>query len=162
MAKISQLVIEEIKSKISIVELVSRYLTLNKKGDRYWGLCPFHDEKTASFSVIPDKGFYHCFGCGKSGSLFDFIMEMEHLNFPESVKYLGESVGIQLEQESEQEKQKRGEKETLIDLYNKIAASFHYILTQIPNSKMARDYLEDRKISSESIENESIYLFYHR
>jgi DNA primase len=156
MAKISQLVIEEIKSKISIVELVSRYLTLNKKGDRYWGLCPFHDEKTASFSVIPDKGFYHCFGCGKSGSLFDFIMEMEHLNFPESVKYLGESVGIQLEQESEQEKQKRGEKETLIDLYNKIAASFHYILTQIPNSKMARDYLEDRKITSESIEKFTI------
>ena len=152
MAKISQLVIEEIKSKISMVELVSRYLTLQKKGDRYWGLCPFHDEKTPSFSVLPDKGFFHCFGCGKSGSLFDFVMEMEHLNFPESVRYLAESAGIQIEQESESEKQKRSEKETLTDLYNKIANSFHYILTSSGIGDKARSYLKERSISAESVE----------
>ncbi|NCB00893.1 MAG: DNA primase [Spirochaetia bacterium] len=152
MAKISQNVIEEIKSKISIVELVSRYLTLNKKGDRYWGLCPFHDEKTPSFSVLADKGFFHCFGCGKSGSLFDFFMEMEHVNFPESIKILGESVGIQIAEESESEKKIRSEKETLLDLYNKLAASFTYILTNSDFSKGANEYLNHRDISKESID----------
>lgn len=151
MAKISQSVIEDIKSKISLVELVSRYLTLNKKGDRYWGLCPFHDEKTPSFSVIADKGFYHCFGCGKSGSLFDFFMEMEHLNFPESVRILGESVGIQIAEENESEKRIRSEKETLTDLYNKLAMSFHFILINSNHSDSASSYLKHRKISDESV-----------
>ncbi len=151
MAKISQNVIEDIKSKISLVELVSRYLSLTKKGDRYWGLCPFHDEKTPSFSVIPDKGFYHCFGCGKSGSLFDFFMEMEHLNFPESVRILGESVGIQIAQENESEKRIRSEKETLIDLYNKLAMSFHFILTHSNHSDSAQTYLAKRKISDSTM-----------
>jgi len=152
MAKISQLVIEDIKSKISLVELVSRYLTLTKKGDRYWGLCPFHDEKTPSFSVISDKGFYHCFGCGKSGSLFDFFMEMEHVTFPESVKMLGESVGIQIAEENENEKRIRSEKETLLDLYNKLAMSFHFILINSNHSDVASDYLTQRHITKESIE----------
>ena len=80
MAKYSETVLEEIKSRISIVDMASKYLTLSRKGDRFWGLCPFHDEKTPSFSVLPDKGFFHCFGCGKSGSLFDFVMEMEQLS----------------------------------------------------------------------------------
>jgi len=152
MAKISQHVIEDIKSKISLVELVSRYLTLTKKGDRYWGLCPFHDEKTPSFSVISDKGFYHCFGCGKSGSLFDFYMEMEHVTFPESVRMLGESVGIQIAEENENEKRIRSEKETLIDLYNKLAMSFHFILINSNHSDAASDYLTQRHITKESIE----------
>ena len=152
MGKISQNVIEDIKSRISIVELVSRYLTLNKKGDRYWGLCPFHDEKTPSFSVLPDKGFYHCFGCGKSGSLFDFFMEMEHLNFPESIKILGESVGIHIAEESDNEKKLRSEKETLFDLYSKLSASFHYILTNSHFSEHANAYLKKRGIKEESIE----------
>ena len=82
MAKYSEAVIEQIKTKLSIVEVVGNYLILNKKGDRYWGLCPFHTEKTPSFSVLPDRGFFHCFGCGKSGSMFDFVMEMEHISFP--------------------------------------------------------------------------------
>lgn len=144
MAKISESVIEEIKARISISDVVSRYLTLQRKGDRYWGLCPFHDEKTPSFSVLPEKGFFHCFGCGKSGSLFDFIMEMEHLNFPESVRYLAQEAGIQIEEENEDERRKRTEIETLRDLYNKLASSFNYILSNSVAAEHARSYLVNR------------------
>ncbi len=150
MAKYSESVIEEIKSRFSIVELVSQYLSLQRKGDRFWGLCPFHDEKTPSFSVLPDKGFYHCFGCGKSGSLFDFVMEMEHLNFPESVKFLAEKCGVAIEEESPAERQRRSELDTLRDLYEKIAASFHYILLESTSAQGARDYLSRRVVNSES------------
>ncbi|MHC1693327.1 MAG: DNA primase [Sphaerochaetaceae bacterium] len=149
MAKYSESVIEEIKSKLSIVEIVSNYLTLNRKGDRFWGLCPFHNEKTPSFSVLPDRGFYHCFGCGKSGSMFDFIMEMEHLTFPESVKYLAEKCGISIEEETPADKIRRTEIETLRDLYAKISASFHYILFESSSADNARNYLAGRKISVE-------------
>ena len=153
MAKISQNVLEDIKARLSIVDLVSQYLTLNRKGDRYWGLCPFHEEKTPSFSVLPDKGFFHCFGCGKSGSLFDFYMEMEHLTFPESVRALAESLGIQIEEENPQEKRKRNEREVLSDLYTKLASSFHYILTDGPQAETAREYLRERGIDNETIEH---------
>lgn len=152
MAKISESVIEEIKNRVSLVETVSRYLSLHRKGDRYWGLCPFHDEKTPSFSVLPDKGFFHCFGCGKSGSLFDFVMEMEHLNFPEAIRMLAESAGIALEEESPQDRQKRSEIDTLRDLYEKIAVSFHYILMHTDSGLRAREYLAKRGFKSDSIE----------
>ncbi|MFA6707487.1 MAG: CHC2 zinc finger domain-containing protein, partial [Sphaerochaetaceae bacterium] len=130
MAKFSESVIEEIKEKTSIVEVVSKYLTLNKKGDRYWGLCPFHTEKTPSFSVLPDKGFFHCFGCGKSGSIFDFVMEMEHLTFPEALKQLAESVGVTVQEESEADKKRRDAADTLRQMYGRLAAGFHYILLE--------------------------------
>src|SRR5690554_2238 len=107
MAKISENVIEEIKRRISIVDVVSRYLSLTSKGERYWGLCPFHDEKTPSFTVLPEKGFYHCFGCQKSGSIFDFVMEMESLTFVEAVSKLAQEAGIPLEKESPQQKKIR-------------------------------------------------------
>jgi len=150
MAKFSESVIEEIKNRYSIVELVSQYLTLQRKGDRFWGLCPFHEEKTPSFSVLPEKGFYHCFGCGKSGSLFDFTMEMEHLTFPEAVKRLAEKCGVEVEEETPADKQRRSETDSLRDLYEKIAASFHYILMESGSAQGARDYLTRRAIDGEA------------
>lgn len=152
MAKISESVIEEIKNRVSLVETVSRYLTLHKKGDRYWGLCPFHDEKTPSFSVLPDKGFFHCFGCGKSGSLFDFIMEMEHLKFPEAIRLLAEGAGIALVDETPQDRQKRTEIDTLRDLNEKLSVSFNYILMKTDAGGNARSYLSERGFSENSIE----------
>ncbi|MDD3671549.1 MAG: CHC2 zinc finger domain-containing protein, partial [Sphaerochaetaceae bacterium] len=149
MAKYSEAVIEQIKTKLSIVEVVGNYLILNKKGDRYWGLCPFHTEKTPSFSVLPDRGFFHCFGCGKSGSMFDFVMEMEHISFPESVRMLAESCGVALQEETEIEKKRKNEVDTLKDLYGKLAASFHYILKETLQGAKARAYLDRRKISFE-------------
>jgi DNA primase len=158
MAKFSESVIEEIKSRVSIVDMVSRYLVLNRKGDRFWGLCPFHDEKTPSFSVLPEKGFFHCFGCGKSGSLFDFVMEMEHLSFPEAVRLLAEEAGVMVTEESPQEKRKRSEMDSLRDLYEKLAASFHYILLKTDSGKYAREYLEKRGFSTESLTRFSLGL----
>lgn len=153
MAKISESVIEEIKTRVSLTEVVSRYLVLRRKGDRFWGLCPFHDEKTPSFSVLPEKGFFYCFGCGKSGSLFDFVMEMEHLTFPEAVRYLADQAGIQIEEENEQEKKVRSEIETLRQLYEKLAVSFHYILTNSEAGNHARDYLAERGFISDTVIN---------
>ena len=135
MAKISERIIEEIKNRISFTDLISQYISVEKKGDRYWALCPFHEEKTPSFSFVPDRGFFHCFGCGKGGSLFDFVMEMEHLSFPEAVRFLAEKVGIEIEEESPEERKKRDELKSMRSLYDKIAASFNYILN---NSSFAQ------------------------
>ncbi len=149
MAKISENVINEIKKRITISDVVSEYVTLTKKGDRSWGLCPFHQEKTPSFSVVEDKGFFHCFGCNKSGSMFDFIMEMEHLSFFESVEYLAHKVGVQVREETDNEKKKRSFEQNLGELYDKLANTFHYLLLNNPEAQHARDYLDQRKITKE-------------
>ena len=152
MAKISSSVIEEIKNRLSLVDVVSRYLTLHRKGDRFWGLCPFHEEKTPSFSVLPEKGFFHCFGCGKSGSLFDFVMEMDHLTFVETVHKLAEEAGVHISDETPADRRRRTEMETLRDLYEKLAASFHYILQHTDSGIPAREYLQKRGFSTKSME----------
>ena len=88
--------LEEIKSRIDIVELVSRYVSLQPAGRNYRALCPFHEEKTPSFLVSPEKGIFHCFGCGVGGNIFTFVMKMESLTFPEAVAFLAEKCGMEL------------------------------------------------------------------
>lgn len=156
MKKIPEYIIEEIKQKVSLVETVSQYVTLTFKGGRHWGLCPFHDEKTASFTVNEEKGFYHCFGCGKSGSVFNFLMDLEHVGFQESVEILAEKAGIVLREESEKDKVIRSEKDTLIDLYNRLAMSFSYILKNSKDADHARTYLLDRGLTQETIDQFSL------
>src|SRR3989338_1098949 len=93
--------IEEIKNKGDIVEIVSQYVpSLKKRGKNHLGLCPFHSEKTASFTVSQEKGVFHCFGCGEGGNIFSFLMKMENISFAESVKLLGDKVGIPVEIDS--------------------------------------------------------------
>ncbi len=146
MAKISDDVLDQIKARISISEVVSDYVTLSHRGGRLWGLCPFHQEKTPSFSVVDDQGFYYCFSCKKGGSMFDFIMEMEKVPFIESVKMLASKANVELAEESPQERQKRDLNETLYDLYDKIAGSFHYILCSSKQGQKGRDYLTSRNV----------------
>lgn len=86
--RIPNRVLKRIEKKVDMVKLVGKYTTLRKKGLHYWGLCPFHEEKTPSFTVNPDKGVFYCFGCHKGGSIFTFIMEVEKLGFKEAVEYL--------------------------------------------------------------------------
>ncbi|RKY77614.1 DNA primase, partial [candidate division KSB1 bacterium] len=86
--------IEEIRSAADIVEIVSNYVTLKQRGKNYFGLCPFHPEKTPSFSVNPEKQIFHCFGCGVGGNVIAFIMKIENLQFPEAVKFLADKLGI--------------------------------------------------------------------
>lgn len=147
MAKISDDVLDQIKARLSISEVVSDYVTLSNRGGRLWGLCPFHQEKTASFSVVDDQGFYYCFSCKKGGSMFDFIMEMEKVPFIESVKILATKANVELAEESPHEKEKRDLNETLYSLYDKIAGSFHYILLSSPLGQKGREYLKGRNVS---------------
>ncbi len=149
MAKISDDVLDQIKARLSISEVVSDYVTLSSRGGRLWGLCPFHQEKTASFSVVDDQGFYYCFSCKKGGSMFDFIMEMEKVPFIESVKMLASKANVELAEESPHEKQKRDLNQTLYDLYDKIAGSFNFILLKSKQGQKGRAYLEARNVRSD-------------
>ena len=88
--------VREIKSRLDIVEVISEYVQLKKKGQTYWGCCPFHNEKTPSFSVSPERQTFHCFGCGKGGDVFSFVMEKEHLEFREALERLAEKAGVTL------------------------------------------------------------------
>ena len=88
--------VREIKSKLDVVEIISEYVKLKRNGRTFWGCCPFHNEKTPSFSVSPERQTYHCFGCGKGGDIFSFIMEAEHLEFREALERLAERAGVTL------------------------------------------------------------------
>ncbi len=89
-------IINQIRERTNIVDIVGEYVPLRKAGQNYKALCPFHSEKTPSFIVSPKKGIFHCFGCGAGGNAFNFIMQFKNLSFPESVKFLGEKVGVQV------------------------------------------------------------------
>ncbi len=151
MSKIPDYILEEIREKISISEVVSDYVTLTPKGGQLWGLCPFHDEKTPSFTVHDDKGFYHCFGCGKGGSVFNFLMDIENIGFIDAVKILAEKAGVALVEETPELKEQRSEKQAMLELYNRLAESFHYIFLNKNEASFAREYIENRKISKELI-----------
>ncbi len=140
---------QEILDKISIVEIVSEYLSLKQKGDSHWGLCPFHNEKTPSFSVTEDKNMFYCFGCHKGGNIFDFLIEVENISFFEAFKQLAEKAGVEVETQKESPEDKH--KTALLGLYNKIAGSFNYILLKKDSGENARKYLVDRGISEETI-----------
>ncbi len=152
MAKYSEAVIEDIKNRLPVSEVVSQYVKLTRKGDRHWGLCPFHHEKTPSFTVLDSGGFYKCFGCGKGGSIFDFVMEMEHVSFPEAVEILAKKAGIELKEESEGEKRQYSKQKAIGELYDRLYKTYHTILLTHPQAQAAREYLEKRKVSAETIE----------
>lgn len=152
MAKYSEAVIEDIKKRLPVSEVVSQYVKLTRKGDRHWGLCPFHHEKTPSFTVLDSGGFYKCFGCGKGGSIFDFIMEMEHVDFPQAVEILAKKAGIELKVESEGERRQYNRQKAIGELYDRLYRTYHSILLTHPTAKAAREYLERRKVSAQTIE----------
>lgn len=153
MSKIPEALLDKIKNSVSISDVISEYVTLVPKGGRLWGLCPFHEEHTPSFTVSEDKGFYHCFGCGKGGSVFNFLMDIENLTFPEAARRLAEKAGIELEEMSEEQQEAHSDKQALYELYKRLAKSFHYILLNKPQAEHAREYLNARKISSSTIED---------
>ncbi|MCP5515237.1 MAG: DNA primase [Spirochaetales bacterium] len=146
-------IINEIADKTDIGDIIGSYITLKRTGRNLTGLCPFHTEKTPSFSVTPEKGMFYCFGCQKSGNVFSFIMEMEKLTFPEAVQYLAQKAGISLDiEDRESASAENTFRRQLYDLYEKVSLSFHYILTKKDSSEKARKYLEDRGINPDTIE----------
>ena len=137
--------LQELVEKNDIVDVVGEYVRLTKRsGSNQFGLCPFHSEKTPSFSVSPDRQIYHCFGCGKGGGVINFIMEIENLSFPEAVEFLAKRVGMTMpEQEDNREAKKR---RRLLDL-NRDAARFFYSCLSKPEGKPALDYMARRQIT---------------
>ncbi len=152
--------IDELKNRADLVRIIEPYAPLKKKGANWMGCCPFHQEKTPSFSVNPSKGFYKCFGCGKGGTAYNFVMEIEGLNFPEAIKRVAEISGIPLpepidDEKYEQNKVKKEAKKKIADEVtelNNLALEFWKNHLQDDNSdaKAAREYLERREISSET------------
>jgi len=144
--------IEEVRMKNDIVDVVSGYVKLQKKGSNHWGCCPFHNEKTPSFSVNGPKQMYHCFGCGVSGNVYTFVMQYENYSFPEAVKHLAERAGVQLpevEMTSEM-KQKAGKRARLLEV-NKEAAKFFYYQLRSPHGEIGQRYLQKRELSEETM-----------
>ena len=123
----SENLIEEVRMKNDIVDVISSYVKLQKKGSSYFGLCPFHNEKSPSFSVSPSKQMYYCFGCGAGGNVLTFIMEYENYSFPEALKYLADRVGVELPQQEMNEEMKRQQdlRSRILEL-NKMAAKYYY------------------------------------
>ena len=122
-------VIEEVVSRNDIVDVISGYIKLKKSGSSYTGLCPFHNEKSPSFSVSQSRQLYHCFGCGVGGNVITFVMEYENFTFVEAVKFLADRAGISLPQTaySDEERTQRDLKTKLLEI-NKIAATYYYCL----------------------------------
>ena len=131
--------LQELAERNDIVDVVGSYVRLTKKsGSNLFGLCPFHSEKTPSFSVSPDKQIYHCFGCGKGGSVISFIMEIENLSFPEAVAFLANRAGMQLPEQADDPGAKK--RQRLLAL-NRDAARFFHAQLKTPAGQIARDYL---------------------
>lgn len=141
-------ILEQIQSRSDIVEVISRYIPLQKAGRNYRAPCPFHHEKTPSFIVSPDKQIYHCFGCGAGGNVFSFVMKYENLEFPEAVEMLGEKAGIRIPRSGTQNKELSS---LAIQLYkiNELAVSFFQ--ETLVRNQAARDYLASRGISEETV-----------
>ena len=145
-------IIEDVRAKNDIVDVISQYVRLTKKGSSYFGLCPFHNEKSPSFSVTPSKQMYYCFGCGKGGNVYTFLMEYENLSFGEAVKQLADRAGVELPKiEYSREAREKAERRALLLEINKQAAQYFYYQLRRENGAKAYQYLTDRGLSSETI-----------
>lgn len=144
--------VEEIREKNDIVDVVSGYVRLQKKGSNYWACCPFHGEKTPSFSVSGSKQMYHCFGCGVSGNVYTFVMKYENYSFPEAVKLLAGRAGVTLPETeyTEEQKKKAGKRARLLEV-NKEAAKFFYYQLRSPHGSIGYQYLKKRELSDETM-----------
>jgi len=149
-AQIPQEIVDQVRFASDVVDVVSGYLTLRRKGQSHFGLCPFHKEKTPSFSVNPELQIFHCFGCGAGGNVFTFIMKMEGMTFPEAVKLLAKQAGIALPEDAENFDEYR-EKEALY-FANNLAANFFQQNIKTDAAAQARRYLGERGISAEEFE----------
>ena len=147
--KITQSKIDEIAASVDIIDIISQYTNLRKAGKNFMGRCPFHEERTPSFSVSQEKGVYHCFGCGKSGNVFNFIMDIDNVSFFDAVRTLAERAGIQL-QFDEGDYEDRNQIELLYEI-NKRAGKYFYDNLLSHEGTYVREYLEQRGIKNDTI-----------
>jgi DNA primase len=148
---IDEATIGRVREAVDIVEVLSEYVTLKKSGKDFVGLCPFHNEKTPSFSVSPAKQIFKCFGCGEGGNVFTFLMAREHMTFPEAVRYLAQRAGIEIQtQASEGPRQTPGTRSRICDV-NRWAAEYFRAQLHAERGAAARQYLQQRQISPQSV-----------
>jgi len=141
--------IEELRNRADIVEVIGAHVRLRRAGNRFMGLCPFHNEKTPSFSVSPERGFFHCFGCGAGGTVFNFVMRIEGLSFPEAVGSLAARYGLALPERGHSGA-KPGERDSLFRA-NEVASDFFvHVLWKHPDGAPARDYLKSRAVADDT------------
>mgnify|MGYP001306854290 CR=1 FL=1 len=154
MKKIRKTSLEAVLDRTDMAAVIGEYVRLQRAGSSYKGLCPFHQEKTPSFNVVPEKRLFYCFGCQKGGDVIAFLREIEGLSFVEAVERLAEKAGIPLEYEGEdgspdQASRESRERDSLFELYERLTAAFQWLLREHPSGKAARDYLARRSVSPE-------------
>ncbi|MFP4027462.1 MAG: DNA primase [Candidatus Brocadiia bacterium] len=150
--KVPEHVIQQIVHSADIVRIISRYTDLKKRGNRFWGLCPFHKEKTPSFTVDPEEGLYYCFGCGQGGNIFTFLKDVEGLEFQEALRQLAQDAGVDLSRYKTEDGPSRDELKSLRQI-NELASTFYEkCLEKAGGSDRARSYLKERQINEKSIE----------
>jgi DNA primase len=146
---------DRVKQQADIVRVVGEYVQLKKAGQNFRGLCPFHSEKTPSFNVHPVRQIYHCFGCGKGGDVFSFVMEMEKCEFPDAVRTVAEKCGIAIpspKERSPEERKENQQRAALLEMHREVQSFFVKQLENTPEGKLARAYLEDRGLDKDAIE----------
>ncbi len=151
MIRYSDEIIDEVRQSTDIVDLISQYVHLKRSGRNYFGLCPFHNEKSPSFSVSPDKQIFHCFGCGVGGNAFTFLTKIEGINFKEAVEQLAERSNIQLPKLESNVDTAKEELKAKVYQVNKFAAEYFHQNLYKPNAKMAQEYVKKRKLNNETL-----------
>ena len=147
-------IVEEIRQKNDIVDVISGYVNLKKQGGNYFGLCPFHNEKSPSFSVSPYKQMYYCFGCHKGGNVFTFICDYENYTYPEAIRFLADRAGVNLpEVEYTEEMRKKADKKTKLLEINKEAAKYFYYQLRNKPGEIGIKYFTERQLSEETMKN---------
>ncbi|HEX9456780.1 MAG TPA: DNA primase, partial [Candidatus Acidoferrum sp.] len=146
---------DRVKQQADIVRVVGEYVQLKKAGQNFRGLCPFHSEKTPSFNVHPTRQIYHCFGCGKGGDVFSFVMEMEKCEFPDAVRLVAEKSGIAVpraKERSPQERKQNQQRSAFVEMHREAQTFFVQQLEGTAEGKAARAYLEDRGLDKSAID----------
>jgi DNA primase len=153
MSQIPEEVIEEVKKSNNIVDVIGEYVQLRKQGRNYFGLCPFHGEKTPSFSVTDEKQIFHCFGCGKGGNVFTFLMEIESFSFFESLEFLADRSGVTLPQLNQQQRTSLSEEnQQILEAFEWLTKLYHHLLSYTKDGKAGYDYFSNRSITDETID----------
>ena len=153
MPRYSDEIIEEVRQTNDIVDIISQYVHLKRSGRNFFGLCPFHNEKSPSFSVSPDKQIFHCFGCGIGGNVFTFLSKIEGINFVEAVQTLAERSNIQLPTLENNVDTAKEELKAKVWKVNEFTAAYYHKNLYKPESKIAQDYIKKRKLSNETLKS---------
>lgn len=144
-------IIEEIENRNDIVDVISKYVTLKRSGRNFFGLCPFHKEKTPSFSVSPEKQIFHCFGCGAGGNVIHFVSKVENIGFKESLELLANKAGIQLPTTDIDKDNKIKQLKDKIYKINELSAEFYHQNIYKPEAKKAQDYVKKRQLNNKTL-----------